>query len=254
MFNYKKFFSGALLMLVICQSSNLSNETKGWYFERRGQNEPPAAQSEIDIAQYNAHYLGDTTQKELYLTFDCGYENGYTISILDTLLEKGVTAAFFVTKPYILTNPDIVKRMVKEGHIVANHSDKHKSCPSLSYDELKQDLEQVEQAYFELIGEVMPKFFRPPMGQYSEASLKATFDFGYSSIFWSFAYEDWLVEKQPGAEKAFNTVIKHLHNGAILLLHSISESNAQALPRIIDYAQSQGYEFKSLSDLGKRIF
>ena len=244
------FFKKALNVgLICCLLAGASNDFRSWYFKRNGEGVPPSAQEEINLEQYSAYYLGDITQKELYLTFDEGYENGYTSDILDTLLELKVPAAFFVTKPYIDANPELIKRMVNEGHIVANHTDKHKSSPSLSPAELKEELLTTAKAFKDLTGLDMPKFFRPPMGQYSEQNLETIFEVGYSTIFWSFAYEDWITEKQPGAEKAYNTIIKHLHPGGILLLHAVSSSNTEALGDVIKTALELGYTFKSLNQL-----
>lgn len=230
--------------------AGFSNEPKSWYFERQKDlNQPPLAQTEIDIKAHNSYYLGDTSQKELYLTFDEGYENGYTEMILDALLEKNVPAAFFVTKSYIKENPKLIARMVKEGHIVGNHTVRHLSSPKLSDQELIAELTQVADYFKEQTGQEMPPFFRPPMGQYSENVLAVACAQGYHTIFWSFAYEDWLEDKQPGAHAAHKRVVDHLHNGAIILLHAVSSSNAQAMGDIIDSAKSLGYQFKSLYEL-----
>jgi len=228
---------------------SVSNELKRWYFKRKGKNEPPSCDNSIDLAKYNSYYLGDTSKKDIYLTFDEGYENGYTEKILDVLKQKGVTAAFFVTKSYITENPELILRMKNEGHIVGNHTVKHLSSPSLSEAELISELEKTAQSYKELTGEDMPPFFRPPMGQYSERVLFISHNAGYATIFWSFAYEDWITDKQPGAEMAHKRVVDGCHNGAIILLHAVSSSNAQAMESIIDTLQNQGYSFKSLYEL-----
>jgi peptidoglycan-N-acetylmuramic acid deacetylase len=245
----KKMLVFAMAAMLFLPMAQLPNETKGWYYERKGQNEPPAACQKLDIGKYDAYYLGNVEQKEVYLTFDEGYENGYTAKILDVLLAKNVPAAFFVTKPYIRENPDLIERMVKEGHVVANHTVRHKSSPDLSDQELVDELAGCAEYYKEITGMDMPLFFRPPMGQYSERTLKLTQDEGYKTIFWSFAYEDWKVDKQPGAAVAHQKVVDGLHNGAILLLHAVSSSNAEAMENIIDSIRSKGYVFKSLHDL-----
>ena len=236
-------FSLAAVMFIA------SNGPKSWYFERQGPGRPPTAQQEIDLARYSAYYLGNVENKEIYLTFDEGYENGYTQRILDTLLDKGIPAAFFVTKSYIKENPDLIARMVDEGHVVGNHTVRHKSSPSLSYDELTAELTGVAEYFKEQTGHDIPPFFRPPMGEYDEQVLACTRDAGYHTIFWSFAYKDWLQDDQPGADIAHKKVVEGLHNGAILLLHAVSSSNTDALAGIIDAAHAQGYEFKSLWDL-----
>jgi len=228
----------------------LSNDIMRWYFAKPAEaHQTPGAQEEINIAQYGAYYLGDTAQKELFLTFDEGYENGYTEKILDVLLEKDVPAAFFVTKSYIRDNPELIARMVDEGHVVGNHTIRHKSSPSLSEAEMIAELTGVAEYYKEATGLDMPPFFRPPMGEYSERVLAITQEAGYYTIFWSFAYEDWKQDKQPGAAKAHERVVDGLHNGAILLLHAVSSSNAEAMGDIVDSARAMGYEFKSLYEL-----
>jgi len=236
-------------VVAVAGVSGVSNDLKRWYFERQGAHQPPLAQQEIDIGRYSSYYLGDVSKKEVYLTFDEGYENGYTACILDALLDKGVTAAFFVTMGYIKENPELISRMVDEGHIVGNHTIKHKSSPSLSVDELAEELAGVAEFFKQQTGRDIPPFFRPPMGEYSEQVLSLAHDEGYHTIFWSFAYRDWLQDDQPGAAVAHKKVMDDLHNGAILLLHAVSSSNAEALPGIIDAVHDAGYEFKSLWDL-----
>jgi len=255
---FRKFFTIAAVFSIFfvqiaqAQTSSLSNELKKWYYNPNSQNAPPTAQEQINLEQFDAYYLGNTEKKEIYLTFDEGYENGFTAKILDVLKEKNVPAAFFVTKTYIDYNPDLVQRMVNEGHIVANHTVRHKSSPTLSDDEMKKEINDTAAAFKTLMNAEMPPFFRPPMGQYSERTLKVTQDCGYKSIFWSFAYVDWDVKKQPGAEFAHKKVMDNIHNGAILLLHAVSESNAQAMAQIIESVRAAGYEFKSLNELPQK--
>lgn len=245
------FFKGAaVLCIAAALAAGGANDLKRWYFKRQDdKNQPPSAQQEIDLAQFSAYYLGDVSKKELYLTFDEGYENGFTEKILDVLLDKGVPAAFFVTKGYIEKNAELVVRMVAEGHVVGNHTVRHKSSPALSKDELAAELAGVAEAFSGLTGQNMPNFFRPPMGEYSEQVLAVAQQEGYHTIFWSFAYEDWLENKQPGAAAAHKKVMENLHNGEIMLLHAVSSSNAEALPSIIDAVREAGYEFKSLWEL-----
>lgn len=231
------------------ESGSLSNKKMGWYFSRNKEGEPPSAQKEFDISQYGGYYLGDTAKKVIYLTFDEGYENGYTEKILDVLKEKNVPAAFFVTQTYIRDNVELVKRMAAEGHLVCNHSVKHKSFPSLSDDEIASELKGCEDYYKETIGYEMPKFFRPPMGEYSARVLDIINKQGYKTIFWSFAHKDWEVDNQPSADTAYQRFMKDLHNGSIPLLHAVSSANTQALPRMIDSAREMGYEFVSLNEL-----
>ncbi|MDR2650350.1 MAG: polysaccharide deacetylase family protein [Clostridiales bacterium] len=230
-------------------TSGLSNEKLSWYIVRNQEHLPPRGAAEMDISAYGGYYLGDTAQKYIWLTFDAGYENGYTSSILDTLKEKDIRAAFFCVGTYIRDNPELTKRMLDEGHLVANHSEKHPSMPDIDDNDILDQIYEPARRYKELTGLDMPAFFRPPSGEYSERTMYITKEAGYKTIFWSFAYQDWLTDDQPGKDYAFNTVMDNLHNGEILLLHAVSSSNAEALPDIIDAVKTRGYEFKSLLDL-----
>ena len=230
-------------------SGQLSNDLLSWYFMRNNTHRPPTAMNTFDIRAFDAHYLGDTSQHVDYLTFDEGYENGYTSTILDILKDKGVHAAFFVTKPYIQQNPDLVLRMVNEGHVVGNHSVTHGSFPSMSDAQITKEIQDTAKAFSDLTGTPMPTFFRPPMGEYSARTLADTYALGYTTIFWSFAYEDWVVDKQPGRQAAYDTIMHDLHDGQITLLHAVSQSNTEALPDVIDSFRANGYQFLSLYDL-----
>jgi len=229
--------------------SSLSNEKLGWYFNPNDEHIQPTASEKVDLGKYNAYYLGDADEKIIYFTFDEGYENGFSTKILDVLKEKNVKGAFFVTKSYINKNQELIKRMVEEGHVVGNHSVKHLSSPDLTDDELKAEIINTADYFKEVTGHEMPKVFRPPMGEYSERTLAVTQSLGYKTIFWSFAYKDWLTDNQPGKQVAYDTVMKRYHNGAILLLHAVSQSNTEALGDIIDSLREQGYTFGSLEDL-----
>ena len=232
--------------------NNLSTKEYDWYYESQNNGKPPLSPKETRdiIKKYPVYYLGSPEKKVIYLTFDEGYENGYTESILDVLKKHKVPAAFFVVKPYIKSNPQIVKRMVSEGHLVCNHSSHHPSMASvLDKDKFKLEFQEVEEAYKELTGEEMPKFFRPPMGKYSDLSLKYTTDLGYKTVFWSFAYRDWIPEEQPSHEYAMNKIISKTHNGAVILLHAVSKTNAEILDQLITTWKEDGYKIKSLDEL-----
>ena len=223
-----------------------------WYYVGKGKDQIAEGPREsIDFLKENsAYYLGDTSSKVLYLTFDEGYENGHTGQILDILKEYKVPAAFFVVKPYINKEPELIKRMVAEGHIVGNHSVHHPSMAQIhDKEKFEAELKGVEEAYKELIGEDMPKYFRPPMGKYSKESLKMTKDLGYKTIFWSFAYKDWLVNNQPAENYAIKKIGNGAHPGSIMLLHAVSNTNTKVLATVIKALQDDGYEFKSLNDL-----
>lgn len=233
--------------------SSFSDEDElNWYYIGKGKDQIAEGPRESVgfIKENSAYYLGDTSSKVLYLTFDEGYENGNTGKILDILKESKVPAAFFVVKPYIDKEPELVKRMVDEGHLVGNHSVHHPSVAQI-HDKEKFDAELngVADAYKELTGKDMPKFFRPPMGKYSKKSLQMTKDLGYKTIFWSFAYKDWLVHNQPSESYSIEKICKGAHPGSIMLLHAVSNTNTKVLATVIKTLQQDGYEFKALTDL-----
>lgn len=202
------------------------------------------------ISKYNSIYLADTTKKIIYLTFDEGYENGYTSKILDVLYENQVSAIFFITGPYLVKQEALVQRMLDEGHAVGNHTVNHKSLPMLGEAELEEEIVGLDRRFQAEFGKNMV-FLRPPKGEYSEFSLELTSRMGYINVFWSFAYDDWRVDHQRGWEYAFKKVSNNLHNGGILLLHAVSKDNAEALEKIIKYARSAGYEFGDVFELEK---
>lgn len=231
--------------------SNDKNELN-WYYVGKGKDniaEPPKESAEF-LKENSSYYLGNTSEKVIYLTFDEGYENGNTGKILDILKELNVPAAFFVVKPYIDKEPELVKRMFNEGHIVGNHTVHHPSMAQIHDPEkFKAEFTGVEDAYKELTGEEMPKFFRPPMGKYSKESLEMTKNLGYKTIFWSFAYKDWLVNDQPSEATGIEKITNGCHPGCIMLLHAVSDTNTKILKQVIKNLQDSGYEFKSLNDL-----
>jgi peptidoglycan-N-acetylmuramic acid deacetylase len=195
-------------------------------------------------------YDTKTKEKVLYLTFDCGYENGYTYDVLDVLKEKNVSAAFFCTLDHIKAKPDLITRMIKEGHIVGNHSDNHPNFSKIDRTKMAEEIQSVENHLRKYYGYSSP-YFRFPEGAYNDSALDLVQSLGYKSVFWSLAYSDWDTSAQKGKDYAFNTVTARLHPGAIILLHSVSADNAAALGDIIDYALSQGYVFKPLTQLPK---
>lgn len=200
---------------------------------------------------FNANYgkYGVTAlredKKKILLTFDQGYENGYTAQILDTLKEKKVKAVFFLLQDYAERNPELVQRMIDEGHIVGNHSVSHYSMPDLSAEECRQEIEGLQEYMKQNFGVTM-KLFRPPMGEFSEQSLSVTKDCGLSTMLWSFAYADWDVNAQPDPAQAKEKLIGAAHEGAIYLLHSVSQTNAEVLGEVIDGIRDEGFEFEKL--------
>ncbi len=230
-------------------SNGLSNEPLSWYYMKNSDHQTPGVQHAVDIDKYDAYYVGDTSEKVVYLTFDEGYENGYTGEILDILKEKNVQAAFFLTESYIERNIPLVTRMIEEGHTPGNHSVTHPSLPTLSDDEVRSEILDNERYFKETTGYDIAPFFRPPNGEYSERTLAITQSLGYKTIFWSFAHRDWLVDDQPPVDETYQMVMDGLHNGEIILLHAVSESNTKALPDIIDSIRAQGYRFATLDEL-----
>ncbi len=194
-------------------------------------------------------YDNKSDGKPLYLTFDCGYENGYTSKILDILKEKGVKAAFFCTLTQMKSQPQLIARMINEGHTVGNHTNKHPSYAKISRTRMAQEIKDFDD-YLRLNFGYTSPFFRFPYGEYTEESLELVNSLGYKCVFWSLSYEDWDINNQKGKENAVKTVSARLHPGAVILLHSVSSDNAAALDDIIDYARSKGYVFKELSRLG----
>jgi peptidoglycan-N-acetylmuramic acid deacetylase len=209
----------------------------------------------MTILQKNeAIFLGNTGRKELYLTFDNGYENGYTAKILDTLKEKKVPAAFFVTGHFVKDQQDLVQRMVSEGHLVGNHTWSHPDMTQLTAGQIKAELDRVQQEVAKLTKQHSMRFVRPPRGIFSDRLMSVSHGMGYIHVFWSIAYKDWDINHQQGPAYAYNSVMKQLHPGAVILLHSVSSDNAGALGTIIDGARQQGYEFRSLEQLDIRTY
>ncbi len=234
----------------ISDYDSFSNQKYAWWFKRDAEHKQSGCQEDFDISQYDAYYVApDDTSKVIYLTFDCGYENGFTPSILDTLKEENVKAAFFVTQTFIRDNVELAKRMKEEGHLVCNHTVHHPSLPDLSVDEVKQELLDCQEYMKEATGYDMDLFVRPPKGEYSERTLIACKDLGYRTIFWSIAYLDYDVNNQPGAGYVIEHFSKYHHPGAIVLMHNVSSANAEALPEVIQLLKAEGYTFGTLDEL-----
>ena len=230
-------------------SSNLSNKKIGWGIKREKDHKRPDVGKENKelMEKYNGIYIGNENKKYIYLTFDEGYEAGYTEKILDILKENDVKATFFITAHYLNTAEELVKRMVNEGHIVGNHTVNHKTLPEISDKEIEEEVMGLHQAIYEKTGYEM-KYIRPPKGEYSERSLDATNKLGYTTVMWTFGYMDYDENKQKGTEYAKKIILDNLHNGEIMLLHGNSKDNANVLDEIIKSAKAEGYEFKSLDE------
>nr|WP_227522093.1 delta-lactam-biosynthetic de-N-acetylase [Bacillus solitudinis] len=227
------------------------NKTYNWSFKPEKDNKPVTTEPHYLelLEKHSSFFIGDTSKKEIYLTFDNGYENGYTEKVLDVLKEKEVPATFFVTGHYLNNATELVQRMVEEGHIVGNHSWHHPSLPEVGDGRLIEELTKVKERFTEITGVKEMNYLRAPRGQFSERSLALSNKMGYTNVFWSMAYKDWEIDKQKGGQYAYEQIMKRIHPGAIMLIHSVSSDNAEALPRVIDDARKQGYEFKSLDEM-----
>ena len=234
---------------VMHDYETMDSKGVGWGFVRKKGVEPELPEGQIKALEENGgRYIDHSGEKVLYLTFDEGYENGYTAKILDTLAEKQVSATFFVTGPYLENQPELIKRMIDEGHIVGNHTVNHLNLPKQTTQTVQNELEKLNKTSEDLYGYTM-HYMRPPEGEYSEKVLAIAQDMGYKTILWSMAYKDWDVNTQKGAAYAYDEVVPYLHPGAVILLHAVSADNTAALGDIIDAAHSMGYEFCSLDKL-----
>lgn len=222
----------------------------GWGYKKNNDNEKPDVGKYKEILEkYDAYYVDDSNEKNIYLTFDNGYEEGYTEDVLNVLKKESVPATFFVTGHYVKEEPELVKRMVDEGHIIGNHSYHHPDFTIMRKAEIKQELDDLEQAVAEVSDQKELQYLRPPRGIFSENTLKWTNELGYTHIFWSLAFKDWNTGDQKGWEYAYDQIMEQIHPGAIVLLHAVSSDNAEALENVINELKKQGYNFKSLDDL-----
>jgi len=230
-------------------NSSLSNSKIEWGIKRGKNGEQPdlGSKNKFLIEKYNGMAMGNKESKNIYVTFDLGYEAGYTENILNTLKENNVPATFFITAHYVNTASDLVQRMIDEGHIIGNHTVNHKSMPNLSKEELEKELMNLHTGIYEKFNYEM-KYMRPPKGEYSEKSLNITTKLGYVPVMWSFAYADWDEANQPSNEAGIKKIIENVHNGEIMLLHATSKTNMEILDTVIKQIKDMGYEFKSLDE------
>ncbi len=246
----------AMWLAVLTVSASAASQSFSWYCKRTPDHKQPGLDTPISfIKEYEGYYLDpshgdDCTDKVVYLTFDAGYENGNVERILNVLKEEKVSGAFFVLEHLITANTDLVMRMVEEGHLVCNHTLRHRDMSKISSrEELERELGGLESLLYEKTGHTMAKYFRPPEGRFSEDMMRYADEAGYKTIFWSFAYADWDNHKQMAPEKAKKIILDNVHNGAVLLLHPTSATNAAVLGDVIQELRAQGYRFGTLDEL-----
>ncbi len=256
--NSWKFLLTVLAVMILVtgvawqrQEEHAALETASWGLSFPAEGEPSVGNVSNDkLRQYGAAYMGNTEEKRIYLTFDAGYENGVTEKILDVLHKHQIPAAFFLVGNYLEQNPETVNRMVAEGHIVGNHTYHHYDMSKISHEaSFRKELESLEELYEQVTGEKMRKYYRPPQGCYSEDNLKLAQEMEYHTVFWSLAYVDWINDKQPTAQEAFSKLIPRIHNGAVVLLHSTSQTNGQILDELLTRWEDLGYTFGTIEEL-----
>ncbi len=243
-------------MFSLALNTSAAGEGSSWYIKRNGNKRPEIQGEQEIIYKYDGYFIDkklrdSDSQKILYLTFDLGYENGNTEKILNTLKEENIKAAFFVLDNIILKNTELVTRMAEEGHLICNHTKNHKNICKMTDAEIEKNLTDLERLYKEKTGYTMDKFFRFPEGRYSENALRCVKNMGYKTIFWSFAYDDWDNNRQMNEEKAINKILSNTHNGAVMLFHPTSKTNAAIFPSLIKAWRESGYSFGTLYDLVK---
>lgn len=243
--------AGVIISGMTANRAVMTNADVNWGLSFNSSDGIPTGNASAEkLKEYNAYYTGDTGEKKIYLTFDAGYENGYTGKILDVLKKHDVKGTFFLVGNFLETSPELVKRMAEEGHIVGNHTMTHPDMSAISDTEsFKKEIEGVESLYKEITGKEMLKIYRPPQGKYSEDNLRMAKEMGYKTIFWSLAYVDWYNDNQPTKEQAFDKLIPRIHNGAIVLLHSTSKTNCEILDELLTKWEDMGYIVSPLTEL-----
>ena len=243
-----------LLVIAVtlgCKRYISGTKNTNWGLSFSSQGNPPEGNASTDyLKSFNSYFLGDTSKKEIYLTFDAGYEAGYMPDILKALKKHNVKATFFVVGTLIQSDPELIKQMADEGHNIGNHTMHHPNMSKMStMESFKKEIEDVETLYKEATGKDMIKLYRPPQGIYSQTNLEMANQLGYKTIFWSLAYVDWYKNKQPTREEAFNKIMPRMHNGAILLLHSTSKTNSEILDELLTKLEELGYTFGDLANI-----
>lgn len=237
------------------ETSVLSEAEGNWGlgFSKEGE-KPTGNAAPEELAKYHAAYVDTTDEKVIYLTFDAGFENGNMPAILDALKKHKAKGTFFVVGNFLETSPELTKRMVEEGHTVGNHTYHHPDMSQISdMEAFKKELEDVEKLFQQITGQEMTRFYRPPQGKYNVKNLEMASKLGYKTFFWSLAYVDWLQDQQPTREQAFEKLLPRIHPGAVVLLHSTSETNGQILDELLTKWEEMGYRFAPLSELGEKI-
>ena len=236
-------------------SALLHEKSENWGLGFGTEGKPPTGNASAEeLKKYNAYFIGDTTQNTIYLTFDCGYENGNTEPILDALKKHDVKATFFVVGNFLETSPELTKRMVAEGHIVGNHTYHHPDMSKISTKEaFEKELNDVKTLFQSITGSEMAHYYRPPQGKYSTSNLEMAKELGYKTFFWSLAYVDWIQDEQPTKEQAFSKLLSRIHPGAVVLLHSTSSTNAAILDELLTKWEEMGYHFAPLSELADKL-
>lgn len=237
------------------QASDLLDGAENWGLGFGKSGEKPTGNATVDeMKQYNAYYMAEGDEKVLYLTFDCGYENGNTEPILDALKAHNAPATFFVVGHMLESAPDIVKRMVADGHTVGNHTYHHPDMSKISDEaSFRKEMDDVADLFREVTGTDMAMYYRPPQGKYSTSNLQMAMDMGYSTFFWSLAYVDWNVDAQPSHDEAMEKLMGRIHPGAIVLLHSTSKTNGEILDEVLTKWEEMGYTFRPLSDFAETV-
>ena len=241
----------AAAALTAVQFTGRAIPTGAWGLSFRQEGQPPVGNAgAAELARYDAAFLDGSGEKVLYLTFDAGYENGHTEKILDVLKEHNAPAAFFLVGNYIEKNADLVRRMAAEGHTVGNHTMHHPDMSKLqTLETFSQELTGLEDLYRQVTGEELPKFYRPPQGIYCKENLEMAQKLGYKTVLWSLAYADWNNDDQPTTEQAFAKLLPRTHDGAVVLLHSTSATNAQILDELLSRWEEMGYRFAPIEEL-----
>lgn len=234
-----------------CKHFISASKNTNWGLSFKKQGERPTGNATPEyLKEFNSFFIAPEGNKKIYITFDAGYEAGYTPKILEALKKHNAKATFFIVGTLMKSNPELIKQIDDEGHIVANHSMHHPNMSKMStMENFKKEIEPVEELYKEITGKEMKKFYRPPQGIFSETNLKMANELGYKTIFWSLAYVDWYKDKQPSKEDALNKIMSRIHDGAIILLHSTSKTNSEILDELLTKLEKQGYTFGTLEEL-----